>query len=126
MKTRIYYHHTDCGGVVYYANYLEFFEEARTELFEAKGILIEKLAEEGILFEVARQEIDYKYPAFYADVLETRARFMDISAVKIEIAQEIKNQNGKIVCNGKTTMACVDKNLKPTAIPEGVREKLSS
>lgn len=38
MKIKIYYHHTDCGGVVYYAKYLEFLEEARSKFFEDKGI----------------------------------------------------------------------------------------
>jgi acyl-CoA thioester hydrolase len=60
MKFKIYYHHTDCGGVVYYANYLEFLEEARTEFFVARGILIPELIRQGRFFVVARQEIDYK------------------------------------------------------------------
>ena len=54
MKVRIYYHHTDCGQVVYYANYLKFLEEARTEFFERKGIFIKELAKQGILFVVTR------------------------------------------------------------------------
>ncbi|MCK9431051.1 MAG: hypothetical protein M0R17_13835, partial [Candidatus Omnitrophica bacterium] len=53
MKTHIYYHHTDCGGVVYYANYLNFLEEARTEFFAAKGSSIKLLADSGVMFVVA-------------------------------------------------------------------------
>ena len=60
MKIKIYYHHTDCGGVVYYAKYLEFLEEARTEFFDHRGILVKELIKQGVLFVDARQEIDYK------------------------------------------------------------------
>ena len=45
MKKKIYYHDTDCGGVVYYSNYLKFLEEARTEFFAAKGLSIKELAD---------------------------------------------------------------------------------
>ncbi len=124
MKVRIFYHHTDCGGVVYYANYLNFLEEARTEYFEQRGIIILELAKKGVLFVVVHQEIDYKAPAFYADTLEVISRVSDIGASKIEFAYEIKNQNGKTVSLAKTVLVCVDKNLKPVAMPEEIRVRL--
>ncbi|MFH1640541.1 MAG: YbgC/FadM family acyl-CoA thioesterase, partial [Candidatus Omnitrophota bacterium] len=83
MKVRIYYHHTDSGGVVYYANYLKFLEEARTEYLEERGISVKELSEKGILFVVARQEIDYKYPAFYGDTLSVKTLLTEISGVKL-------------------------------------------
>ena len=58
MEKRIYYHDTDCGGVVYYANYLKYLEEARTEYFLSKGADLQKLSTEGIWFTVARVEIE--------------------------------------------------------------------
>ena len=125
MQKRIYYHDTDCGGVVYYANYLKYLEEARTEFLEERGIFIQELARQDTLFAVVRQEIDYKAPAFYADILEVRAKLANISPVKLEYAQEIKNQHGKIICVAKTVLACVDKNLKPKPIPEEIRKKLT-
>ncbi|MBN2830865.1 MAG: acyl-CoA thioesterase [Candidatus Omnitrophica bacterium] len=70
MKIKIYYHRTDCGGPVYYANYLKFFEEARTEYFMQRGFSIKDLANSGTMFIVARQEVDYKLPAVYGDLLE--------------------------------------------------------
>lgn len=124
MKFRIYYHHTDSGGVVYYANYLKFLEEARTEFFEQRGLFIKELIEGGILFVIARQEIDYKLPAFYADTLTVNTRMVNVSGVKIEFEYEIKNQNDKIVSTARTVMVCVDKNFKPRAIPEEIKEKL--
>ena len=126
MNKRIYYHDTDCGGVVYYSNYLKYMEEARTEFFENSGILIQELANAGILFVVVRQEVDYESPAFYADCLQVEAKITDMSRVKIVFEQTVKNQNGKIVCRGKTFMVCVDKSIRPQGIPEELKKKLNS
>ncbi len=124
MKVKIYYHDTDCGGVVYYANYLKFLEEARTEFLEKRGLFVKKLAEEGTLFVVARQEIDYKAPAFYGDVLEIDTRLTEISRAKIRFEYNIKNQDGKLISNALTIMVCVGSDLKPKLIYEEIRRKL--
>jgi len=125
MKVRIYYHHTDCGGVVYYANYLKFLEEARTEFFQERGISVKAEMEKGVVFVVARQEIDYELPAFYGDILQIDTRVVNVSGVKIEFAYEIKNQSDKVVCAARTIIVCVDKNFKPQAIPEEMRRKIT-
>ncbi len=124
MKIKIYYHHTDCGQVVYYAKYLEFLEEARTEFFEGKGISIKELAKQGVSFVVARQEIDYKSPAFYADILSIDTRVTEVGWVKLDFTYEMKNQNNQIVCTARTVMVCVNGNFKPQTIPEEIRDKL--
>jgi len=125
MKQKIFYHHTDCGGVVYYANYLAFLEEARTEFFAEKGYSIKELAEQGILFVVARQEIDYKFPAFYGDILEIKTSIGQIGAAKIVFEHETVNQNNQLINKAKTIMVCVDKGLSPKVIPDEVRGKIN-
>jgi len=125
MKIKIYYHHTDCGGVVYYANYLNFLEEARTEFLEKKGVSIKKLRAEGTQFVVYRQEIEYKSPAFYADTLEINTALVKISAAKLEFEYIMKNQNKQIVCTAKTIMACLGLHFKPKPIPTEIIKKLS-
>lgn len=125
MQVKIYYHHTDCGGVVYYANYLKFLEEARTEFLAEKGISVKEFAKEGLLFVVARQEIDYKLPAFYADTLEIDTRINEVGRASIGFDYEIRNQNNQIVSKAKTILVSVDKNLKPKIIPEEIRHLLS-
>jgi len=125
MKVNIYYHETDCGGVVYYANYLKFLEEARTEFFAEKGFSIKELADSGVMFVVARQEIDYKAPGVYGDILDIRTKVSEMSAVKIIFENEIYNQNNLLISKAKTILVCVDKNLKPKAIPEVIRTKFS-
>jgi acyl-CoA thioester hydrolase len=125
MKQRIYYHHTDCGGVVYYANYLNFLEEARTEYFAQKNSSIKQLADSGIMFVVSHLEIDYKSPAGYADELDIQTKVGEITGVRIEFLHEIYNQNQRLIIKAKTILVCVDRSLKPRAIPEDLRKKIA-
>ncbi|MCX5714264.1 MAG: acyl-CoA thioesterase, partial [Candidatus Omnitrophica bacterium] len=118
MQKTIYYHDTDCGQVVYYSNYLKFMEEARTEYFAQRGLSIKELVRGGTMFVIARVEIDYKSPAFYGDTLNIETVFTGIHKIKIEVEHDVKNQDGKLICQSKTIMVCVDKNIEPKAIPE--------
>src|SRR5215467_11400089 len=69
MEIRIYYEDTDCGGVVYYANYLKYFERARTQYLEDRGISVAELLRDGTQFVVVHAELDYKAPAKYGETL---------------------------------------------------------
>jgi len=124
LKIKIHYHHTDCGGVVYYANYLNFLEEARTAYFEQLGYSMKKLMEQGTWFVVARQEIDYKSPARYADTLEIDARVSKVTGVRLEFEYEIRSQDNVLIVKAKTVLVCVDKELKPKPIPQDIFCKL--
>lgn len=124
MQKKIYYHDTDSGGVVYYANYLKFLEEARTEAMKEVGLEIKALAQNGILFVVRRQEIDYKAPAFYGDLLDVCTWISAISAVQLTFEARIKNQDGQILSSAKTFLVCVDAHLKPQPIPQELKDKL--
>ena len=124
MKHRIFYYDTDCGGVVYYGNYLKYLEEARTEYLEKKGLNIKQLADSGVWFAVARQEIDYEAPARYGDTLEIETVISEIKKIKIVFDCVIKNQNGQTIAKAKTIMACVDPDLKLLRMPEEVRKVL--
>ncbi|MFA5275621.1 MAG: thioesterase family protein [Candidatus Omnitrophota bacterium] len=124
MKKKIYYHDTDCGGVVYYSNYLKFLEEARTEFFAEKGLSIKELADVGTFFVVARQEIDYKCPARYGDELEINTWISANSTVRLEFDAEIKNQAGQLISKAKTILVCVGTDFKPKVIPEEIKRKI--
>lgn len=124
MQKKIYYHDTDSGGVVYYANYLKFLEEARTEAMKEVGLEIKALVEEGIQFVVRRQEIDYKSPAYYGDSLEVDTWISAISAAQLTFEARIKNQDGSLISNAKTLLVCVNSCLKPQAIPQELKDKL--
>lgn len=121
MKKTIFYHDTDCGGVVYYGNYLKFFEEARTLYMQEKGFSIPQLMKRGLFFVVARQEVEYKYPLQYADVIDVSTKILEVSDIKIVFENIITNQNGRLCTKGKTTLVCVNKDGMPT--PMGVDVK---
>jgi len=125
-QRKIYYHDTDCGGIVYYGNYLKFLEEARTDVFEQLGLSVKGLAEkEDVLFVVARQEIDYKSPASYGQVLDIRTWVEEIGRVKIWFGYEIKGPGGDLIVKARTLMVCVDGSIKQKRIPEDIIKKLS-
>lgn len=124
MEKRVYYHDTDCGGVVYYGNYLKYIEEARTECLENKGVIIAELMKQGLWFVVARQEMDYKSPAVYGDILMITANITAVAGVRVEFDSQITRQDGKLIAKGKTVMVSVNDKLKPTQIPEEVKMKL--
>jgi len=124
MKKRIHYHDTDCGGVVYYGNYLKFLEEARTDYLESIGFSVKGLMDQGVLFVVRRQEIEYKSPAVYGDTLDIMTWVTESSPVRIRFAYEIKNQDGRLLSRAVTDMVCVGKDFKIRELPPELREKI--
>jgi len=126
MKIQIYYEDTDCGGVVYYANYLKYFERARTQYFQEKGISVKELKEKGIQFIVVRAEIDYKSPAVYGDIIDVEVGVEEKSLASFNLSYVIKEASSKrVIVEGKTRMACIDRNLKPVRLPKEVWNILS-
>ncbi len=125
MQKTIFYHDTDCGNVVYYANYLKYFEEARTLYMEQKGFSVPALMQAGKFFVVARQEVEYKYPVRYADVITVDTKVAEISDIKIVFENTITNQNGRLCTKGKTTLVCVDKNGVPTSMGAQVKAAMT-
>ncbi len=124
LTKKIYYHDTDCGGVVYYANYLKYFEEARTEFLLAKGVDTAKLAKADTWFVVASVEISYKAPAHYADELHIYTQISRKKNVSLEFLQEIKRV-GKLLVSAVTKLVCVDSDFKPKAIPQELSQVLN-
>jgi tol-pal system-associated acyl-CoA thioesterase len=89
-KYRIYYEDTDAGGVVYYANYLKFFERARTEMIRDLGFSQQELAKkENIIFVVKNCQISYNYPARLDDKLLINSEMLSIKGPIINIRQTI-------------------------------------
>jgi acyl-CoA thioester hydrolase len=118
---RVYYEDTDAGGVVYYANYLKFFERARTDFLRTLGISQSDLAtKEGLVFVVRKCVIDYISPAKLDDVLEVSAEIKNISAATILIQQEA-TKFGVILSRLEVEIVCVDSlSFKPKKIPKTI------
>jgi acyl-CoA thioester hydrolase len=124
MKQRIFYHHTDCGGVVYYATYLQFLEEARTLFMEQRGVDVKRLMAQGIFFVVCRQVVDYMASAVYGDVVEVTTAVKEISRVRVELYHELFNQEKKLLAKATTVFALIGNDFRPKPIPAEIKEKL--
>ena len=123
---RIYYEDTDAGGVVYYANYLKFFERARTDFLRVLKISQSELAaKENLIFVVKRCEIDYISPAKLDDLIEVSVEVTEVRPASIVMQQEIKKSD-KILSRLKVEIVCVAAdNFKPNKIPQLIKTILN-
>ena len=126
---RVYYEDTDTGGVVYYANYLKFFERARSEWLRSAGIAQQVLTEqERVMFVVKNATIDYHLPAKLDDQLEISVRVEKLGKASVNFYQEAWRQNKdarELLCHGRIRVGCVHTvSLRPTPIPTAVLEKI--
>ena len=127
MEKRIYYHDTDAGGVVYYGNYLKFLEEARTEFLEKKGLSVATFHQRGMIYAVRECSILYRSPARYGDTLLCDAELIKVTAAQLLFDQKIhQKKSGQLVVEAKISLVCLNKDFKPTSIPEDLKKQLTS
>ena len=118
MNIRIYYEDTDAGGVVYHANYLRYFERARTEYLRARGISVSEFAGRGHIFPVIRLEMDYKAPAVLDDLLRIETELLEVGKTAFTMGQQaIRVDDGKLLADGKITLVCVNPQMKARRLP---------
>ncbi|QLB12441.1 acyl-CoA thioester hydrolase [Bisgaardia hudsonensis] len=125
--TRVYYEDTDAGGVVYHANYLHFFERARTEYLRALGFSQRDLLNRyDLAFVVKSMSVDFCAPASLDDSLLVETRVKQIKAASMLFTQAIIC-NDKILCGAEVKIACVNlKKMKPVIIPNEIKTAFSS
>jgi acyl-CoA thioester hydrolase len=118
---RVYYEDTDAGGIVFYANYLKFFERARTEWLRACGIDQRKLAEsDGVLFVVKRTALDYSAPARLDDLIHVVSRIERMGRASVDFHQEAW-RDGVLLASGDIKVASVSIGaIRPVGIPASV------
>ena len=118
-QLRIYYEDTDAGGIVYYANYLKFFERARTEWLRQLGINQSVLLEQNLGFVVRKVEMDNMASAKLDDLLTVTSQISELKRASLVFNQQIINQEQELLCTVKVRVACVNIKLsKPCAIPK--------
>ncbi len=124
---RVYYEDTDAGGVVFYANYLKFFERARTEMLRAMGYEQDELiANEGIIFVVRSVQVDYLLPARFNELIQVSAEVILAKKASLTFEQLI-TRGDDILCKSIIRIACLDaKTMRPKAIPENLLELLKN
>ena len=129
---RVYYEDTDAGGVVYYANYLKFYERARTEWLNQMNINQIELLEKDIAFVVTKAEIEYLKPAKLNNTLVVRSRIKKVSVASIEFEQELlledydleENEQPILLNKANIKVACLKLDtFSPCRIPTKIKEE---
>jgi acyl-CoA thioester hydrolase len=120
LKIKIYYEDTDAVGIVYYANYLRYFERARTEFFLENGINVGEYHEKGYFFPVVHVNIEYKKPALLGDTIEVTTEVTEITNATISLKQQaFKNES--LLVEADVKLAFIDKDGKPRRLPAEVK-----
>ncbi len=126
IEIRIYYQDTDCGGVVYYGNYLRYFEQGRTQWLDARGSSVKAFMDAGILFAVVHAELHYRSPARYGETLTIATTLKEMSAASFTFAHEIREKaSGRLVVEGSARLVAVDMQGKLVKLPKDLRERLT-
>jgi len=128
-KVRVYYEDTDTGGVVFYANYLKFFERARTEWLRTIGIGQRALSEsQQTMFVVKSTSVDYHAPAKLDDELKLTVVVERLGRASVEFMQEawhINDTEERLLATGRIKVACVHTmTFRPSPIPEEVLARI--
>lgn len=127
MELRIYYEDTDCGGVVYYANYLRYFERARTHYLEERGLSVAELMNEGTAFVVVHAEVDYRSPACYGDRLIVETVVSEVTAASFTFSHVIRERESRrVVVEGSAKLAATDRGGKVKRLDKAVVAVLQS
>ncbi len=127
IEIKIYYEDTDCGGVVYYANYLKYFERARTEYLETRGYSVAALMQEGTIFVVVHAEVDYCSPGRYGETLVVETDVNDVTRAAMTFSHVVREKvSGRVVVKGSARLAATDGNGKITRLDKTMVAGLKS
>jgi len=127
IPVRVYWEDTDAGGVVFYANYLKFFERARTEWLRALGVAQQALRDDtGAIFVVTDTQLAYRAPARLDDLLRITAEPTDIGRASISLRQQAW-RGDTLLCEGHIRVGCVDaQTLRPRRFPASLAQQIST
>jgi acyl-CoA thioester hydrolase len=117
VQIRVRYAETDRMGLLHHANYLVYFEQARTELLRDVGKTYKDLEDAGFFLVVAKMEVRYRLPAHYDDVLTVRTTVTKASPVRLEHRYEVVRA-GAVICEETSTLDCVGRDGKLQAMPD--------
>jgi acyl-CoA thioester hydrolase len=121
LPINLYFEDTDAMGIVYHANYIKYFERARTEWFRSAGLQHMELAALGVGFVTRKADIEWLTPLTMDDKIIATAQVSKMGNASAELEQTIL-RDGVIVCRAAVLMVCVDFVTKrPIAVPDAVR-----
>ena len=121
ISIRVRYAETDRMGLLHHANYIVYFEQGRTELLRQRGLTYRDMEDAGHLLVIVEVGCKFKRPAYYDDLLTLRTVVERVTHVKILHRYEVR-RDGLLLAEGHSTLACVDREGRPQALPESLRE----
>jgi acyl-CoA thioester hydrolase len=128
INCRVYFEDTDAGGVVYYANYLKFYERGRTEFLRNLGFEQDQLLEQNIVFVVRNVQVDFIRPARFNQMLRVTTAIKSMRKVGLVFEQSIStvpDDRPQLINNAEIQVACLSADrFRPVAIPRNILEKL--
>ena len=126
LPVRVYIEDTDAGGIVFYVNYLKYFERARTEFMRRLGFAKAALLGGEFMFVVHSMDVQYLRPAQLDDELAAGARVVEARGARLVYAQRVL-RGAEEICRARVTVACVNSAThRPCMIPPRLREALAA
>ena len=122
---RVYWEDTDAGGIVFYANYLKYFERARTEWLRSLGHAQEAMrAEAGVMFIVTDTTVRFRRPARLDDVLDVTVQVQHAGRAQLTVAQQAW-RGSELIAEGTIRIGCVDAGTyRPQRIPTSITRSI--
>ena len=125
IELRVNYSETDQMGVVYHANYLVWFDRARTEHLRTTGYTYREMEEEGVYLAVTEARLRFRRPALYDDLVRVRCWVRDLASRRVTFGYAVERAaSGELLATGETSLMALDRDRNPTRIPEHVSERL--
>ena len=119
MTVRVRYNETDAMGFLHHANYFNYFEMGRTELYRASGGDYRAIEQGGLFLVVVEIRCKYRAPARYDDLLTLRTMLANVNSVKLEHDYELFRDD-QLLASARSVLACVDRNGKLQRMPEAI------
>jgi len=125
IELRVNYSETDQMGVVYHANYLVWFDRARTEHLRTTGYTYREMEAEGVYLAVTEARLRFRRPALYDDLVRVRCWVRDLVSRRVTFGYAVERvAGGDLLATGETSLMALDRDRNPTRIPEHVSERL--
>jgi acyl-CoA thioester hydrolase len=125
-EIKVRYAETDNMGIVYYANYLVWFEVGRTEYLLSQGMDYRDVEKDGLFMAVVEAHCVYKAPARYGETVVVSTWPTDVRNSSLTFAYKVARKGqDKVLCEGYTSHVLIDKDLRPRKIPEKIKALLS-
>ena len=129
---RVYYEDTDAGGVVFYANYLKFFERARSEWLNHLGIDQAELLADDRAFAVTKADVDYRKPARLNDELEIVTQVVELAGASLTFRQQLffrrdrhTRHEQQLICDALIKVVCLRlSTFTPCRLPVSVKKEI--